>query len=54
MQELNQLVHDYATLDNTGVTHVTVLPEFEEDKRAKLLLQTTTKRIDGFFETGLL
>ncbi|XP_062713760.1 uncharacterized protein LOC134290608 [Aedes albopictus] len=53
-QELNQLVRDYITLDNTGVTHPTALLESEEDKRSKMLLETTTRRVGGAFETGLL
>ncbi|XP_055643357.1 uncharacterized protein LOC129779730 [Toxorhynchites rutilus septentrionalis] len=53
-QELNQLVRDYITLDNTGVTSPSTLLESEEDKRARLLLESTTRRIEGGFETGLL
>ncbi|XP_062704660.1 uncharacterized protein LOC134286963 [Aedes albopictus] len=53
-QELNKLVRDYITLDNTGVTHHTTHLESKEDQRAKMLLQTTTKRIGSAFETGLL
>ncbi|XP_062716216.1 uncharacterized protein LOC134291880 [Aedes albopictus] len=53
-QELNQLVRDYITLDNTGVTHTSSHLESEEDQRSKMLLQTTTKRIGNAFETGLL
>ncbi|XP_062549874.1 uncharacterized protein LOC134214528 [Armigeres subalbatus] len=53
-QELNQLVRDYITLDNTGVTHPSMILESEEDKRARLLLESTTRKIGGAFETGLL
>ncbi|XP_062533440.1 uncharacterized protein LOC134202469 [Armigeres subalbatus] len=53
-QELNQLVRDYITLDNAGVTHTTALLESDENKRARMLLETTTSRVGEAFETGLL
>lgn len=53
-QELNQLVRDYITLDNIGVKHPATPLESEEDKRARMLLESTTRRVDGGFETGLL
>ncbi|XP_062716224.1 uncharacterized protein LOC134291885 [Aedes albopictus] len=53
-QDLNKLVRDYISLDNTGVTHPTTHLESKEDQRAKMLLQTTTRRIGNAFETGLL
>ncbi|XP_062716387.1 uncharacterized protein LOC134291935 [Aedes albopictus] len=52
--ELNQLVRDYITLDNSGVTHPTTRLESKDDERARMLLQATTKRIGRAFETGLL
>ncbi|XP_062703565.1 uncharacterized protein LOC134286020 [Aedes albopictus] len=52
--ELNQLVRDYITLDNSGVQPPLTPLESEENKRAQQLLQTTTRRVGNRFETGLL
>ncbi|XP_065080573.1 uncharacterized protein LOC135703310 [Ochlerotatus camptorhynchus] len=52
--DLNQLVRDYITLDNSGVAPPLTPLESEEDKRARMLLQSTTSRIGNRFETGLL
>lgn len=52
--DLNQLVRDYITLDNSGVAPPIVPLESEEEKRARLMLESTTNRIGHRFETGLL
>ncbi|XP_065077675.1 uncharacterized protein LOC135700932 [Ochlerotatus camptorhynchus] len=52
--DLNQLVRDYITLDNSGVRPPLTPIESEEHKRARQLLQATTRRVGKRFETGLL
>ncbi|XP_055527219.1 uncharacterized protein LOC129719835 [Wyeomyia smithii] len=53
-QELNQLVRDYITLDDAGVKYPYAPQESDEDRRARIIMESTTRRIDGGFETGLL
>ncbi|XP_029717444.2 uncharacterized protein LOC115260593 [Aedes albopictus] len=50
---LHELVKQYFTVDNVGVA-VDRSPESDEDKRARTLLEQTTRRVEGGFETGLL
>ncbi|XP_058456704.1 uncharacterized protein LOC131434071 [Malaya genurostris] len=52
-QELHDLLKSYYTLEESGIS-VALLPEPEEDRRAKDILKKTTKRIGDCFETGLL
>ncbi|XP_065088561.1 uncharacterized protein LOC135710039, partial [Ochlerotatus camptorhynchus] len=44
--ELHELVKQYFTVENTGVS-VDRCPESEDDKRARALLERTTKRIEN-------
>ncbi|XP_062542363.1 uncharacterized protein LOC134210331 [Armigeres subalbatus] len=53
-RELNELVRDFFTLENAGVISPPLVLESEEEKRAKMLLETTTRRVSSGFETGLL
>ncbi|XP_053691312.1 uncharacterized protein LOC128739837 [Sabethes cyaneus] len=53
-QELNQLVRDYITLDDTGITYPSTPLESEEEKRARIIMESTTRRVDGRYETGML
>ncbi|XP_062711689.1 uncharacterized protein LOC134289605 [Aedes albopictus] len=53
-QELNQLVKNYVALDNAGITSPATLLESDEDRRARQILEATTRRISTGFETGLL
>ncbi|XP_062538577.1 uncharacterized protein LOC134206858 [Armigeres subalbatus] len=52
-QELHDLLKSQYTLEESGIS-VALLPESEEDRRAKEILRKTTKRIGDRFETGLL
>ncbi|XP_062710760.1 uncharacterized protein LOC134288863 [Aedes albopictus] len=52
--DLNQIVRDFITLDNSGVQPPLAPLESKENKRAQQLLQTTTRRVGSRFETGLL
>ncbi|XP_058840721.1 uncharacterized protein LOC131696194 [Topomyia yanbarensis] len=51
--ELHELVKQYFTVESVGVS-VDRGPDSEEDKRAKSILEQTTKRVKIGFETGLL
>ncbi|XP_062702726.1 uncharacterized protein LOC134285619 [Aedes albopictus] len=50
---LHELVKKYFTVENVGVS-MDQSPESDEDKRARALLEKTTRRVEGGFETGLL
>ncbi|XP_053686195.1 uncharacterized protein LOC128735731 [Sabethes cyaneus] len=52
--DLNQLVRDYITLDESGVAPPLASFESDEEKRAREILQSTTKRVGKRYETGLL
>ncbi|XP_062538818.1 uncharacterized protein LOC134207116 [Armigeres subalbatus] len=53
-QELNQLVRNYVAVDNSGITSPIAHLESDEERRAREILETTTRRISTGFETGLL
>lgn len=53
-QELHDLVKQYFLMDSLGITSTNVPLESVEDKRARSLLSSTTRRIPGGFETGIL
>ncbi|XP_055615058.1 uncharacterized protein LOC129761363 [Toxorhynchites rutilus septentrionalis] len=50
---LHDLVRQYFTVENVGVS-ADCGPESEEEKRARSILQATTRRVGTSFETGLL
>ncbi|XP_055633030.1 uncharacterized protein LOC129773448 [Toxorhynchites rutilus septentrionalis] len=52
-QDLRELLRKHFTLEESGMS-VIVLPESDEDRRARELLEKTTIRVDDRFETGLL
>ncbi|XP_065089673.1 uncharacterized protein LOC135710890 [Ochlerotatus camptorhynchus] len=52
-QELHDLMREQYVLDEKAITSFAV-PEPAEEKRAREILETTTKRIGDRFETGLL
>ncbi|XP_065085343.1 uncharacterized protein LOC135707451 [Ochlerotatus camptorhynchus] len=52
-KELHDVMREYFAVEEVAIT-VSQLPESEEVRRAKDLLQSTTVRVDGRFETGLL
>ncbi|XP_038116718.1 uncharacterized protein LOC119768950 [Culex quinquefasciatus] len=52
-QELHDLVKRHFTVESIGVS-ADKGPESEEDKRARRILEETTKRVGDRFETGLL
>lgn len=52
-QELNQLGRDSNSFENTGIRRLIKLLESKEDKRSKMRLKTSTRRVGGAFETGL-
>ncbi|XP_062558270.1 uncharacterized protein LOC134223146 [Armigeres subalbatus] len=51
--ELHELLHNFFTLEESGIS-VTPLPESNEDRRARELLEKTTVRKGDRYETGLL
>ncbi|XP_062703686.1 uncharacterized protein LOC134286128 [Aedes albopictus] len=51
--DLQELLRKHFTLEESGLL-VKVLPESNEDRRARMLLEQTTKRVGDRFETGLL
>ncbi|XP_065091440.1 uncharacterized protein LOC135712376 [Ochlerotatus camptorhynchus] len=52
-QELHDLLRNNYTLEESGIS-VALLPESEEVRRAKEILEKTTVRVGDRFETGLL
>ncbi|XP_062698986.1 uncharacterized protein LOC134284260 [Aedes albopictus] len=52
-QELHDLVKHHFSLENVGVS-ASQTPESDEDRRARRILEETTKRTSQGFETGLL
>lgn len=52
--ELNQQVNDFISLDQSGATPAFAIPESDADKRARKILEETTRRVSTRFETGLL
>ncbi|XP_055590276.1 uncharacterized protein LOC129742402 [Uranotaenia lowii] len=51
---LYELVKEYVMIDNIGVVVSPTTLESKEEQRARTLLESTTRRISGGFETGLL
>ncbi|XP_062702323.1 uncharacterized protein LOC115254316 [Aedes albopictus] len=51
--DLQELLRKHFTLEESGLL-VKVLPESNEDRRARIMLEQTTQRIGDHFETGLL
>ncbi|XP_062704459.1 uncharacterized protein LOC134286801 [Aedes albopictus] len=52
-QDLHNLVQQHFSIESVGVS-ADKGPESEEDKRARRILEETTKRVSNRFETGLL
>ncbi|XP_053698696.1 uncharacterized protein LOC128745645 [Sabethes cyaneus] len=52
-QKLHDQMREYFAVEEAGIT-VNQLPESKDERRAKELLEVTTVRINGHFETGLL
>ncbi|XP_065073988.1 uncharacterized protein LOC135698054 [Ochlerotatus camptorhynchus] len=53
-RQLHDLVKQYFLTDSLGVTPLTTELESAEDKRARQILESTTRRVPGGFETGLV
>ncbi|XP_055638295.1 uncharacterized protein LOC129776590 isoform X2 [Toxorhynchites rutilus septentrionalis] len=53
-QLLNEQLRDYFTIENNMVVPPLAQLESDDDKRARILLETTTQRVGQRFETGLL
>lgn len=51
---LNAQLRDFFTIENDGITNRNGDLVSEEDKRAKMILEKTTRRVGENFETGLL
>lgn len=51
---LNEQLRDYFTIERAGISSPYGNLESEDDKRARELLKTTTRRVASGFETGLL
>ncbi|XP_062704441.1 uncharacterized protein LOC134286784 [Aedes albopictus] len=51
---LNEQLRDFFTLENDGLFNRNETLESEEDKRARMILEQTTRHIGDRFETGLL
>ncbi|XP_039447331.1 uncharacterized protein LOC120426603 [Culex pipiens pallens] len=52
-QDLHDLLKNQYLLEETGIS-MALLPESDEDKRARSILESTTVRIGDRYETGLL
>lgn len=52
--DLYNMVKEFYTTEQFGVKHTTVIPESDENKRARSLLASTSRRVGTRFETGLL
>ncbi|XP_062535741.1 uncharacterized protein LOC134204945 [Armigeres subalbatus] len=50
-RELHQWMQQFFALEESSVV---VVPESEDEKRARQIMETTTRRVNGAFETGLL
>lgn len=50
---LNEQLRDYFAIESCMVSPG-IQTDSEDDKRARILLESTTRRIGNFFETGLL
>ncbi|XP_062547153.1 uncharacterized protein LOC134212888 [Armigeres subalbatus] len=50
-RELHELMKQYFNIEETAIA---IPLESEDDKRARKILETTTRRVNGRFETGLL
>jgi hypothetical protein len=50
-RELHEWMKQYFAVEESSVT---VKPEAEEDKRARDIMEATTRRVNGHYETGLL
>ncbi|XP_036347224.1 uncharacterized protein LOC118756578 [Rhagoletis pomonella] len=53
-QQLQNLVEEYFATDSFGTNPVSLKLESEEDERARLILEQTTRRVGDQFECGLL
>ncbi|XP_053691664.1 uncharacterized protein LOC128740164 [Sabethes cyaneus] len=50
-RELHEQMRQYFAIEESSVT---IKPEGKDDKRAREIMETTTRRVNGLFETGLL
>ncbi|XP_053686708.1 uncharacterized protein LOC128736255 [Sabethes cyaneus] len=50
-RELHERMRHYFAIEESSVT---IKPEGKDDKRAREIMETTTRRVNGSFETGLL
>lgn len=53
-EDLHQLFKEYSSVDSFGVSASAKCPESKEIEKAKRIMEDTTIRRDGRFETGLL
>ncbi|XP_055590411.1 uncharacterized protein LOC129742523 [Uranotaenia lowii] len=53
-EKLNEIIKQHIVIDNLGVRSTGIALESNEDKRAREILESTTRRIPGGFETGIL
>ncbi|XP_055585136.1 uncharacterized protein LOC129737987 [Uranotaenia lowii] len=53
-EKLNEIIKQHIIIDNLGVRSTGIALESNEDKRARETLESTTRRIPGGFETGIL
>lgn len=51
---LHDMMKQFFSTESFGVKKPDSIPESKEDQRARILLETTTKRVGSKFETGLL
>ncbi|XP_075157809.1 uncharacterized protein LOC142231073 [Haematobia irritans] len=54
MDEMRQMMENYFSIENFGVRASDIVLESDENRRAKEILQNSTKMLDGHYETGLL
>ncbi|XP_055522650.1 uncharacterized protein LOC129716836 [Wyeomyia smithii] len=53
-EDLHQMVKSFFTLDSIGISKPVKLLQSKEDVRAQMLLETLTKPVNGWYESGLL
>ncbi|XP_067643433.1 uncharacterized protein [Eurosta solidaginis] len=54
LHELHRLVQEHYSVENFGVRSTNVVMESDDDRRARAILQNTTKEIGKKYEVGLL
>ncbi|XP_067634861.1 uncharacterized protein [Eurosta solidaginis] len=54
LQELHKLVSEYYSVDSFGICRTNIILESDDNRRARVILEETTKELDQKYEVGLL